>query len=94
MKAVIEWSIKHWKWGIPILLLPLLILFRGFGWVWRLIGVSPPCPGPASPVHFNKEKAEAARESIKSAHETEAEKITAEAEALRDRVNEKFGGGS
>ena len=59
MKKLLEWGIKHWKWGIPLLLVPLMIVFRGIGWVGRLIGIPPLAHGPASPVQFDHEKVEA-----------------------------------
>jgi len=94
MKKLLEWGIKHWKWGIPLLAVPLFVLFRGIGWVGRLIGRVSPSPPPASPVQFDHKKAEAERDKIEEAHKAGVEKVRSEAEELRKRANDKFGGGS
>lgn len=92
MRAAIRWAWKKKKWGLPLLVLPLLFLLQSLGWVGRLIGRATLSPDPAPPIRFDKERADAARESIKEKHKVDAEKIKADADALRDRINKKFGG--
>ncbi len=75
---MIKWCLKYWKWGLPLLIIPLVILLRGFGWLGGLLR-SPRCPG-SRPIVHNSERE---RERIIDHRESQDEKIVTEADRER-----------
>jgi hypothetical protein len=85
-------KVPWWAWVLfPVALLLLVLYFlrdKGRG-VWPWAAPPPSSDGPA-PVLTPKE-AEKKREEIKEELKAEEEKVTSEADALRKKIEEKFG---
>ena len=82
---MLGWLWKHKKWGVPLLLLPLALLLRGFGSLADLFK-RPPSGLGSQPLHpFDPQKSEEERERIIDEREAAEEKIvTASDSAKRD----------
>ncbi len=85
---MIAWAKKHWKWGLPLLLIPVALLLRGFGSLGGLLSRLP--PGHSSPpvIQYDPEKAEETRERIIDAREAADKRIVTEADRERRDIDE------
>ncbi len=84
---MIKWCLSHWKWGLPVLLIPLALLIRGFGSLAGLLRRLPPDESGPSVTHFDPQKSEAARERIIDARESEDKRIITEADRERESID-------
>jgi hypothetical protein len=80
---MIAWCKKYWKWGFPVLLLPLALLLRGFGSLAGFLKFPPRSGNPPS-VHFDADKE---REQIIKDRETADEAIVTEADRERRDID-------
>ena len=79
---MIKWCLKNWKYGIPLLLIPLALLLRGFGSLGGLFK-HPPLLGSRPII----QDCEAERERIIDHREAEDERIVTEADRERRDID-------
>jgi hypothetical protein len=93
IKSIVK-KIPTWAKVLFPIALVLLALYwlrdRGRG-VWPWATSPPSSDGPAAPPAITPKEAEKAREEIKEELKVEEEKVTSEADALRKKIEEKFG---
>ena len=81
---MIKWCLKHWKWGLPLLIIPLAILLRGLGWFGGLFRPTPPGSNNPRTIHNSEQE----RERIIDHRESQDEKIVTEADRERRDIDD------
>ena len=80
---MLAWCLKNWKYGIPLLLIPLVLALRGFGWLGGLFKWPPSTSGNRPIIR----DCEAERERIIDHRESEDERIITEADRERRDID-------
>lgn len=88
MSKFISWCWKHKKYGIPLLLIPIIFIFKSLGGLSSLFKA----PDQPAPMKYTPKQAERERERITEHKDAKAKEIESEADKARADVEEWLSG--